>query len=104
MSECVRCGACCAAYRVEFAVYEIDSQGGGVPEALTEEVNGVKCRMRGTGAVPIRCVALRGDIGRDVGCAIYHHRPAPCHELQEGSHACHKARARHGLPPLTDTH
>ena len=103
MSECVRCGACCAAYRVEFAVYELDTLGGSVPEALTEEVIGAKCRLRGTGEGPIRCVALQGDLGVQVACAIYTHRPAPCHELHEGSHACHKARARHGLPPLTDT-
>jgi Fe-S-cluster containining protein len=100
MSACQTCGACCAAYRVQFAVYELDEAGGSVPAALTEPVNGSTCRMRGTGEVPIRCVALSGTVGTTVGCTIYHQRPAPCHELSEGSYACHKARARHGLPAL----
>lgn len=100
MSACQTCGACCASYRVQFAVYELDELGGPVPAHLTEEVNGVTCRMRGTGEVPIRCVALSGTVGQQVGCTIYLRRPRPCAELTEGSHGCHKARARHGLAPL----
>lgn len=102
MLDCQACGACCAAYRVQFGVYELDEAGGGVPAGLTETVNGNTCRMRGTGEVPIRCVALSGTVGVNVGCTIYHHRPAPCRELTAGSHACHKARARHGLPSPGD--
>ncbi len=102
MSECQRCGACCAAYRVQFSVYEIDNAGGTVPATMTEPVNGSTCRMCGTGEVPIRCVALTGTVGQSVGCTIYGQRPAPCHELTEGSYACDKARARHGLPALGD--
>lgn len=100
MSECVRCGACCHSYRVEFSVYELDSMGGTVPEALTETVNGATCRMRGTGEVPIRCVALDGQLGELALCRIYEQRPHPCAELQEGSYGCNKARVRHGLPPI----
>lgn len=100
MSNCQTCGACCAAYRVQFAVYELDELGGTVPSHLTEMVTGVTCRMQGTGEVPIRCVALSGTVGQQVGCTIYHQRPRPCIELTEGSEGCHKARARHGLPPL----
>ena len=100
MSACQNCGACCQSYRVEFAVYELDTLGGTVPAELTEEVNGVTCRMRGTGQVPIRCVALQGGAGQPFACGIYAQRPRPCAELQEGSYACHKARQRHGLPPL----
>jgi Fe-S-cluster containining protein len=100
MSACVNCGACCASYRVEFAMYELDSCGGTVPTSLTEPVGGIRCRMQGTGEVPIRCVALTGQVGETVGCNIYLQRPLPCRELQEGSYSCEKARARHGLPPL----
>lgn len=103
MSACQTCGACCAAYRVQFSVYEVDEAGGQVPVALTEIVNGATCRMRGTGEVPIRCVALTGELGVSVGCGIYLQRPAPCRELTEGSYACEKARARHGLPPVADS-
>lgn len=99
-SACLTCGACCQSYRVEFAVYERDDLGGRVPAALTEWVRGSTCRMRGTGEVPIRCVALQGEVGTSVGCSIYLQRPAPCAELQEGSYGCNKARVRHGLAPL----
>jgi Fe-S-cluster containining protein len=100
MSACTTCGACCAAYRVQFSVYELDEAGGTVPVSLTEPVNGATSRMRGTGEVPIRCVALTGSVGESVGCSIYLQRPAPCRELTEGSYACDKARARHSLPPI----
>lgn len=102
MSACQSCGACCAAYRVQFSVYELDDAGGTVPAAMTEPVNGATSRMRGTGEVPIRCVALTGTVGQSVGCSIYLQRAAPCRELIEGSYACNKARARHGLPALGD--
>jgi Fe-S-cluster containining protein len=100
LSACQTCGACCQSYRVEFAVYELDEMGGQVPAALTEVVKGNTCRMRGTGEVPIRCVALQGEVGQWVACGIYLQRPAPCAELQEGTFGCNKARVRHGLPPL----
>ena len=103
MSLCQNCGACCASYRVQFAVYELDEMGGSVPAQWTEDVNGTTCRMRGTGEVPIRCVALSGTVGRQVGCTLYHQRPSPCAELAEGSYACNKARARHNLAPIETT-
>ena len=28
---CLSCGACCAAYRVDFAIYEMQDMGGSVP-------------------------------------------------------------------------
>ena len=99
-SACLTCGACCQSYRVEFAVYELEDMGGRVPTALTEVVKGNTCRMRGTGEVPIRCVALQGEVGQAVACTIYLQRPAPCAALQEGSYGCNKARVRHGLAPL----
>lgn len=100
MSACTTCGACCACFRVDFAVYELDDLGGTVPAALAVQVDGAKARMRGTETVPIRCVALQGTVGEAVGCSIYDSRPAPCREFTEGSDACHRARARHGLAPL----
>jgi Fe-S-cluster containining protein len=98
---CQTCGACCASYRVDFAVYELDEMGGTVPAGLAVEVNGSTCRMRGTDHVPIRCAALTGKVGERVACGIYEWRPNPCRELEPGSYGCEKARARHGLPPLS---
>ena len=97
---CLSCGACCASYRVDFAVYELDEMGGKVPAGLAVEVNGSTCRMRGTDHVPIRCAGLTGTVGHKVACGIYEWRPAPCHELEPGSYGCERARARHGLPTL----
>ncbi|GHT81351.1 hypothetical protein AGMMS49543_03700 [Betaproteobacteria bacterium] len=62
--------------------------------------------MRGTDDAPPRCIALTGEIGREVSCAIYARRPSPCHDfapyaaLGMGEPACDRARARHGLEPL----
>ena len=98
---CLRCGACCAAYRVDFSAFELEGEGGSVPPGLAVEVSGSTMRMRGTDHVPIRCAALTGQVGVRASCGIYEWRPNPCRELEPGSFGCEKARARHGLPPLS---
>ena len=100
---CLKCGACCAAFRVDFAVHEIDEQGGSVPSGLAVEVTGRVWRMRGTDHAQPRCAALTGKVGERAACGIYEWRPSPCRELEPGSDACTRARARHGLGPLVDT-
>src|SRR3989344_4264573 len=99
---CLSCGACCASFRVDFAVYEMQAMGGTVPDSLALDVNGSTCRMRGTEQVPIRCAALPARGAQRVPCTIYELRPAPCREFSAGDSACHKARARHGLAPLAE--
>ena len=100
---CLECGACCASFRVDFAADELETHGGRVPEGLAVDVTSTICRMRGTDHAQPRCAALTGKIGERASCAIYEWRPAPCHELEMGSDACKRARARHGLLELTDT-
>lgn len=100
MSACQSCGACCAAFRVDFSCAELDDAGGHVPSGLAVEVNSSTWRMRGTDHVPVRCAALTGRVGERVACGIYEWRPSPCREFSEGSDACEQARRRHGLPPL----
>lgn len=102
-SACTSCGACCASFRVDFSVCELDSMGGRVPDGLADAISGNTARMRGTDYVPIRCAALTGTVGGRVGCGIYEWRPSPCREFTEGSDACDRARARHGLPRLADS-
>ena len=104
LHPCLTCGACCASFRVDFAVCELDDMGGTVPSGLAVDVNGSTCRMRGTDHVPSRCAALTGQVGSQVACGIYEWRPSPCREFAEGSDACERARARHGLPPLAASH
>jgi uncharacterized protein len=101
MSACQTCGACCASFRVDFSIHELDEQGGQVPAGLAVEMTNTLCRMRGTDHAQPRCAALTGAVGQKVACGIYEWRPGPCHELEEGSGACETARARHGLPRLT---
>ncbi|MEN9313651.1 MAG: hypothetical protein RIS35_44 [Pseudomonadota bacterium] len=100
MSACLTCGACCITFRVDFSVYETDAAGGQVPVGMTVEVNGNRCRMRGTDRFPIRCDALEGEIGSAVGCSIYERRPSPCRAFEERSDRCNQARIRHGLQPI----
>src|SRR5512139_2869597 len=45
---CLACGACCAAFRVDFSAYEMEDQGGTVPMGLAVEVHGNTWRLRGT--------------------------------------------------------
>jgi uncharacterized protein len=97
MNPCQSCGACCAAYRVDFSVHELQSQGGCVPDGLAVDVNDALARMRGTDHQPPRCAALTGKLGERVACGIYEWRPGPCRELEAGSDACNQARRRHGL-------
>ena len=98
--ECQHCGACCASFRVDFAVDELLSGGGSVPDGLAVELNHRICRLRGTDHAPPRCAALTGRVGERVACGIYEWRPSPCREFESGSDACHRARARHGLGSL----
>jgi hypothetical protein len=108
---------------VDFAVQELLSEGGTVPDGLTVPVTANTCRMRGTDHTPPRCAALTvvssaspsvrapfgtagralmGHIGIRATCGIYEWRPNPCREFEEGSAACAAARARHGFPPLPE--
>ena len=105
---CLSCGACCAAFRVDF--HRADLAGpdtAGVPEALTVPLTATLVRMCGTDAAPPRCIALEGDVGQRVSCTIYACRPGPCRDfapyapLGLGDDACDRARRRHGLTPLS---
>lgn len=104
VSPCISCGACCAAFRVDFHPAEL--AGGafawaeGVPLVMTVPVTAALVRMRGTDLSSPRCVALKGEIGGAVTCSIYEQRPSPCREFDIEHDACRKARKLHGLPPL----
>ena len=105
MSVCQTCGACCAAFRVDFHPAEL--AGGpfaweaGVDRRMTVPVTANIVRMSGTDTAAPRCIALAGTVGQSVTCTIYAARPSPCREFDTGHDACARARQRHGLPPLT---
>jgi Fe-S-cluster containining protein len=95
---CTACGACCAAYRVDFDRRELD---GHLPESLLVDLTETMVRLRGTDHQPPRCAALAGRVGERVRCGVYEWRPGPCRELAPGSDACLAARRRHGLDALS---
>jgi uncharacterized protein len=108
---CLSCGACCAQFRVAFHWSEADPfLGRGIAPELTETLDPHRLAMRGTQARQPRCAALAGTVGEQVACGIYAQRPSPCRELvpawEHGhpSPQCDRARAAHGLPPLTPGH
>ena len=104
MSVCQSCGACCASFRVDFHPAELAggryAWGPGVPHRMTVPVTPAIVRLCGTDASPPRCVALDGEIGLAVACAIYDARPSPCREFDTSHAACARARQRFGLAPL----
>lgn len=100
-SPCIKCGACCANYRVSFYWSEVDAHPNGtVPVALTVPVSLYHSAMLGTEGARPRCVALEGDIGKSVRCGIYDVRPTPCQGFVAGDERCDSARLAHGLVPL----
>lgn len=81
-NPCQSCGACCASFRVSFYWGETDDAPGGfVPAQLTEAVAPLLRCMKGTSTQPVRCIALQGEVGKQVACGIYAGRPSPCREF-----------------------
>lgn len=105
-NPCLACGACCAFFRVSFHWMETDAGGGTVPAGLTDPVDLHRVAMRGTGAKPVRCTALDGEIGRAVSCTIHPLRSSTCRAFKpawedgEPNPDCDRVRAQYGLPPL----
>lgn len=92
--DCTRCGACCAALRVDFSIHETEPEGGHVPQGLCAPLTDHLARMNGTDHSPPRCAALWGKVGESVRCGIYEWRPSPCREFEAGSDACLRLRRR----------
>jgi len=110
-NPCIRCGACCAFYRVSFYWREASPADSNfpVPEELTEPLTPFYSCMKGTNrnSSDCRCEALNGTIGESVACRIYENRPTPCQNFEPSylngkrNKRCDEARLRHGLAPLT---
>ena len=56
--------------------------------------------MKGTEQKPVHCVALAGEVGKQVSCNIYEQRSSTCREFEAGSEDCNRARSLHGMPEL----
>jgi Fe-S-cluster containining protein len=106
-NPCITCGACCAHYRVSFYWAEADdATPQGVPVRMTKKLSEFRRYMIGTDGKNRRCIALQGEIGKDVHCSIYEQRPSPClgfepsWEHGKQCERCDKARLSLGLRPL----
>ena len=105
---CLRCGACCAVFRVSFHWSQAQPHNPDGPAAdLVMPLRQHELAMRGTEGSHPRCIGLRGTIGLDAHCGIYPNRPPACREVEPswefGRHSpqCDTGRIRHGLKPLT---
>src|SRR5690349_20407436 len=94
--DCQRCGACCFnptenrehGYTAYVKVFDRDRIRA-KPELMRRftilDDDGVPhLRMTPDG----RCQALRGALGSQVRCTIYHDRPTPCRQVELGSELC----------------
>ena len=107
-NPCLSCGACCAYYRCSFHWSETsDATPGGVPLEYTVDLGPFRRAMRGSNSETPRCIALKGEVGRAAHCTVYERRSSTCRGFPaswahgEPNERCDKARAAHGLEPLT---
>jgi hypothetical protein len=56
--------------------------------------------MQGTEKNPVHCIALEGEVGKQVSCNIYALRSSTCREFEAGTEECNRARAMHHLPTI----
>jgi Fe-S-cluster containining protein len=103
--DCRRCGACCVnlpVNRDEGFIYWVEvadddallERADLVAKHVIRDADGIAhLRMAPDG----RCLALRGALGADVRCGIYHQRPTPCRRVQPGDALCLRYRREHGV-------
>lgn len=103
--DCQTCGACC------IAVPWVDvKEADATPEENYWNItigarNGeaIVSRQLRRDAETGNCLALKGNAGETVECAIYEARPDDCRKFEAGSDKCRALRRAYGFePPLTD--
>lgn len=92
--ECQHCGACCAHSDEYVPVREADAHRldpwlytPATPDGQWDTVPMPPFVMKMIGTAK-RCVALEGQIGQQVSCSIYTHRPDVCRDLVRGCAEC----------------
>ena len=93
---CLSCGACCSYFRVSFYWAE----GIDMPEDYVEALTPVYSCMKGTNQANPRCIALQGEVGKQVSCGMYEQRSSSCKEVQIADAQCNKARIAHKMIPF----
>ncbi|TCB49362.1 YkgJ family cysteine cluster protein [Acinetobacter sp. ANC 4779] len=93
---CLSCGACCAYFRVSFYWAE----GLAMPDHYTQPVTAVYSCMTGTHQKSPRCIALTGEIGKQVSWGMYQARSSSCKEVKIADEQCNKARRAYTMIPF----
>jgi Fe-S-cluster containining protein len=106
-NPCLTCSASCASFRFSFYWFESDEAvADSVPADMTCHMAPLLCAMKGTDQPHPWCIALQGNVGVSVRCAMYGRRPSVCREVTPSGHNgtaniwCDRTRAIWGLPPL----
>jgi uncharacterized protein len=89
--NCQECGACCS-YKWSWPVLRRNRI-----DAAQIPANMVRSDYPLMKTVNCRCVALIGEVGKQVSCAIYDNRPLACQTFKPGSELCQEARLSKGL-------
>ncbi len=89
--DCQSCGACCA-FSYDWPEFSEEDNCEGIPLEMCDCDHG---RMRCIGD---RCVALSGQIGVKVSCAVYAARPVVCKQFEPGTEECKRVRLWTSLP------
>lgn len=88
MYDCRTCGACCKGLLVTLEIVGDEV----VPPWMTRDDRFFGPVMRERNG---RCIALSGEIGKQVRCRIYENRPQVCKDFAPGCSYCEDARKRH---------
>jgi Fe-S-cluster containining protein len=103
--DCQTCGACCIAVPWVDVKLSDETSAENCWDITIEAQNGetIVSRQLRRDAETGNCLALRGEAGKTVECAIYEARPDDCRKFEAGSDKCHALRRAYELePPLND--
>jgi Fe-S-cluster containining protein len=104
--DCLTCGACCASPfggegYIQLSAEEeqrLGRRGLPVLEVVPDPEDRIVMLGTKWNAQGVRvCIALAGQVGAQVACAIYEGRPELCRQFEAGSPECHQARRAAGM-------
>jgi Fe-S-cluster containining protein len=100
--DCMTCGACCASFvcvdvKPDNPIsskdcWDITKQG----ETSEFTVDRFIKRKE----EDFSCVALEGEIGKEVNCRVYENRPRMCRQFEAGSDRCRAVRRAYNIEPF----
>ena len=87
-TECAGCGSCCEFFQaIDVFEEETNFQWLKANGYITEDNEHTMYAMKQV-EDSTRCIALRGEVGKDASCSIYENRPEVCRIFTGGSDRC----------------